>query len=254
MTVWTLIRLVSIVLGVVIAWYLATIIGNYIISRINRINYRGNKQRIITLGSLVTWTIRVIIGISGVVWVLRILNIDPSPFIAGAGILGLAVSFGSQNLIRDMINGFFIILENQYDIGDEVKIGAIQGIVEDLTLRATRIRDDSGALYIIPNSSVLQVANLTDKWTKITYLMSVNNKESLEKLEKVLDYVRDKMYEKYKEDIIEGPMIERIQSFDSSTIKLIVSCKVSPHKKRSLEPLFLLSLKEGVEMVNLSIA
>jgi len=254
MTVWTLIRLVSIVLGVVIAWYLATIIGNYIISRINRINYRGNKQRIITLGSLVTWTIRVIIGISGVVWVLRILNIDPSPFIAGAGILGLAVSFGSQNLIRDMINGFFIILENQYDIGDEVKIGAIQGIVEDLTLRATRIRDDSGALYIIPNSSVVQVANLTDKWTKITYLMSVNNKESLEKLEKVLDYVRDKMYEKYKEDVIEGPMIERIQSFDSSTIKLIVSCKVSPHKKRSLEPLFLLSLKEGVEMVNLSIA
>lgn len=254
MTVWTLIRLVSIVLGVVIAWYLATIIGNYIISRINRINYRGNKQRIITLGSLVTWTIRVIIGISGVVWVLRVLNIDPSPFIAGAGILGLAVSFGSQNLIRDMINGFFIILENQYDIGDEVKIGAIQGIVEDLTLRATRIRDDSGALYIIPNSSVVQVANLTDKWTKITYLMSVNNKESLEKLEKVLDYVRDKMYEKYKEDVIEGPMIERIQSFDSSTIKLIVSCKVSPHKKRSLEPLFLLSLKEGVEMVNLSIA
>lgn len=254
MTVWTLIRLVSIVLGVVIAWYLATIIGNYIISRINRINYRGNKQRIITLGSLVTWTIRVIIGISGVVWVLRILNIDPSPFIAGAGILGLAVSFGSQNLIRDMINGFFIILENQYDIGDEVKIGAIQGIVEDLTLRATRIRDDSGALYIIPNSSVVQVANLTDKWTKITYLMSVNNKESLEKLEKVLDYVRDKMYEKYKEDVIEGPIIERIQSFDSSTIKLIVSCKVSPHKKRSLEPLFLLSLKEGVEMVNLSIA
>jgi len=254
MTVWTLIRLVSIVIGVVIAWYLATIIGNYIISRINRINYRGNKQRIITLGSLVTWTIRVIIGISGVVWVLRVLNIDPSPFIAGAGILGLAVSFGSQNLIRDMINGFFIILENQYDIGDEVKIGAIQGIVEDLTLRATRIRDDSGALYIIPNSSILQVANLTDKWTKITYLMSVNNKESLEKLEKVLDYVRDKMYEKYKEDVIEGPIIERIQSFDSSTIKLIVSCKVSPHKKRSLEPLFLLSLKEGVEMVNLSIA
>ncbi|MGC8972101.1 MAG: mechanosensitive ion channel family protein [bacterium] len=253
MTVWTLIRLVSIILGVIIVWYLATIIGNYIISRINRINYKGNKQRIITLGSLITWTIRVIIGVSGVVWMLRVLNIDPSPFIAGAGILGLAISFGSQNLIRDMINGFFIILENQYDIGDEVKIGAIQGVVEDLTLRATRIRDESGALYIIPNSSVVQVANLTDKWTKINYVMNVSNKEPLEKLEKVLDYARDKMCEKYGGDIIEGPKIEGIQSFDSSTIRLVVSCKVSPHKRRSLEPFFLLSLKEGVEKVDLSI-
>jgi len=253
MTISTLIRLISIALGVIVVWYLANLIGNYIISRISRLNYRGNKQRVITLGSLITWVIRVIIGVSGVVWILRTLNIDPSPFIAGAGIIGLAVSFGSQNLIRDMINGFFIILENQYDIGDEVKIGPIQGVVEDLTLRATRIRDDSGALYTIPNGSIVQVANLTEKWSRISYVMSVSNKESLEKIESVVSYVRDRMVERYKEDIIEGPKIEGIQSFDSSTVKLVISCKISPHRKRLLEPFFLLSLKEGVENANLSI-
>ncbi len=253
MTISTLVRLISIATGVIVVWYLANLIGNSIIVKISRLNYKGNKQRIITLGSLITWAIRVIIGISGVVWILRVLNIDPSPFIAGAGIIGLAVSFGSQNLIRDMINGFFIILENQYDIGDEVKIGAIQGVVEDLTLRTTRVRDDSGALYTIPNSSIVQVANLTEKWSKIFYVMSVSNKESLEKIESVVSYVRDRMFERYKEDIIEGPKIEGIQSFDSSTVKLVISCKISPHKKRLLEPFFLLSLKEGVEKANLSI-
>lgn len=253
MNVWILIKLLLIILGAVIIWYLANLIGNGIISRIDRIRYKGNKKRIITLGSLITWVIRVIIGISAVVWVLRVLNIDPSPFIAGAGILGLAISFGSQNLIRDMINGFFIILENQYDIGDEVRIGAIQGVVEDLTLRVTRIRDDSGALYTIPNSSISQVANLTDKWTKISYTINVNNKESLERIEEVLGYVRERINEKYKGDIIEEPKIEGVQSFDSSTIKITISCKVSPNKKRILGPLFLLSLKEGVEKVNLNI-
>ncbi|MBC7319153.1 mechanosensitive ion channel [bacterium] len=253
MNAWVLIRLLSIILGAVITWYLANLIGNSVISRINKIGYKGDKNRIITLGSLITWVIRVIIGVSAVVWILRTLNIDPSPFIAGAGILGLAISFGSQNLIRDMINGFFIILENQYDIGDEVKIGAIQGVVEDLTLRTTKVRDETGALYIIPNSSISQVANLTDKWTKISHTISVSNKEPLEKIEEVLRYVRDKMYERYREDIIEEPKIEGVQAFDSSTVKLAISCKVSPHKKRILAPFFLLSLKEGVEEVNLNI-
>ncbi|MCX7795273.1 MAG: mechanosensitive ion channel family protein [bacterium] len=253
MNVWVLIKLLSIILGAVTIWYLANLIGNSIISRIDRIRYKGNKQRIITLGSLITWVIRVIIGISAVVWILRVLSIDPSPFIAGAGILGLAISFASQNLIRDMINGFFIILENQYDIGDEVRIGAIQGVVEDLTLRVTRIRDDSGALYIIPNSSISQVANLTDKWAKLSYIINVNSKESLERIEEVLRYVKEKISERNREYIIEEPTIEGVQSFDSSTVKVAISCKVSPHKKRILGSLFLLSLKEGVEKVNLNI-
>ncbi len=248
-----LIRLISILLGSVILWYLATLIGNYFISKVSGIQYKGNKQRIITLSSLVTWIIRVIIGISAVIWILRLLNIDPSGFIAGAGILGLAVSFGSQNLIRDTINGFFIILENQFDIGDEVKIGSIQGVVEGLTLRVTKIRDDSGALYIIPNSTIAQVANLSDEWSRIVYTLNVNNKEPIEKLEKVVSYVKDKLCERYSEELIDGPRIEGIQAFDSANLKVVVSCKVSATKKRLIEPFFLLSLKEGVERETLVI-
>lgn len=248
-----LIRLFSIILGSVILWYLANLISNYFISKVSSFQYKGDKQRIITLSSLITWLIRVIIGISAVIWILRLLNIDPSPFIAGAGILGLAVSFGSQNLIRDTINGFFIILENQYDIGDEVKIGAIQGTVESLTLRVTRIRDDSGALYTIPNSTISQVANLSDKWARISYTLNVSNKEPLEKLERVVTYVLEKLQDKYGKDLIDSPKVEGIQAFDSANVKVTVSCKVSAPKKKLIEPFFLLALKEGVERENLAI-
>jgi len=253
MNLGTLIRLVSIIAGSVVLWYLPNSIGNYLMSKIGNLQYRGNKQRIITLSSLITWIIRVVIGVAAVIWVLRLLNIDPSPFIAGAGILGLAVSFGSQNLIRDTINGFFIILENQYDIGDEVKIGAIQGTVESLTLRITRVRDDSGALYIVPNSTISQVANLSDRWSRILYTLNVSSKEPLEKLERVISYTKDKLQDKYDKELIEGPRIDGIQAFDAATLKVMVSCKVAAPKKKLIEPFFLLSLKEGVEKENLII-
>lgn len=248
-----LLRLISLLLGSVVLWYLATLIGNYFILKLSGFQYKGDKQRIITLSSLVTWIIRVIIGLSAVTWMLRLLNIDPSAFIAGAGILGLAISFGSQNLIRDTINGFFIILENQFDIGDEVKIGGIQGIVEGLTLRVTKIRDDTGALYIIPNSTISQVANLSDRWARIVYTLNVSSKEPIEKLEKVVGYVRDRLYERYREELIDGPRIEGIQAFDSTSLKVVISCKVSTSKKKTIESFFLLSLKDGVERENLVI-
>jgi len=254
MNLGTLIRLVSVIAGSIVLWYLSNSIGNYLILKIGNLQYRGDKQRIITLGSLITWIIRVVIGVAAVIWVLRLLNIDPSPFIAGAGILGLAVSFGSQNLIRDTINGFFIILENQYDIGDEVKIGAIQGTVESLTLRITRVRDDSGALYIVPNSTISQVANLSDRWSRILYTINVSSKEPLEKLERVISYTKDKLQDKYDKELIEGPRIDGIQAFDAATLKVMVSCKVIAPKKKVIEPFFLLSLKEGVEKENLIIA
>jgi small conductance mechanosensitive channel len=248
----TAIKIISISIGAVLLWYLANIIGSYIISKVNSVSHRLNKQRIITLGSLITWGIRVLIVVASIVWILQVLNISPGPFLTGAGILGIAVSLGSQNLIRDALNGFFIILENQYDIGDEIKVGTIQGIVEDLNLRTTKLRDETGALYTIPNSTISQVANLTDKWYRICYTLNVSNKEPLEKLERILNYIESKLKEDHRSDILNNPNIE-IQGFDATSIKVKITCNISAHKKRTIEPAFLTFLKEGIEKENLNI-
>ncbi|MGC9063855.1 MAG: mechanosensitive ion channel family protein, partial [bacterium] len=182
-------RIISISIGAVVLWYLANIIGIQIIPKVSSASRRFNKQRIVTLGSLITWSIRVLIGVIAIVWILQVLNVNPGPFLTGAGILGIAVSLGSQNIMRDILNGFFIIFEDQYDIGDEIQVGTIQGIVEDLNLRTTKIRDETGALYILPNSTISQVANLTNKWYKVSYNLNVSIKESLERLKGVVDYI-----------------------------------------------------------------
>jgi small conductance mechanosensitive channel len=246
------IRIISIILGAVLLWYLANIIGSRVISRVSNVSHRLNKQRIVTLGSLITWGIRVLIGVISIVWVLQVLSINPGPFLTGAGILGLAVSLGSQNLIRDTLNGFFIILENQYDIGDEIRIGTIQGIVEDLNLRTTKIRDETGALYILPNSTISQVANLTNKWYKISYTLNINSKESLERLERVVGYMEARLREIYEKDILDRPNIE-LQGFDATSLKVRITCNVKANRKKEIESVFLTFLKEGIEKENLNI-
>jgi len=247
-----IIKIISIFTGTALLWYLANAIGSYIISKVNSASHGLNRQRIITLGSLLTWSIRVLIVVASIAWILQVLNINPGPFLTGAGILGIAISLGSQNLIRDALNGFFIILENQYDIGDEIKVGPIQGIVEGLTLRTTKLRDETGAFYTIPNSTISQVANLTDKWYKICYTLNVSSKESLEKLEEVLSHIETNLRENYSGDILDSPNAE-IQGFDSTSLKVKITCNINAHKKRIIEPAFLTFLKEGIEKENLNI-
>jgi small conductance mechanosensitive channel len=98
------------------------------------------------------------------VMILRKMRVDPTPLLAGAGIAGLAIGFGAQNLVRDIISGFFILFENQYSIGDTVRVGDHQGKVEQISLRSTELLDADGGLHIIPNSEVRTVINLSKEW------------------------------------------------------------------------------------------
>ena len=105
--------------------------------------------------------------------ILPLLGINMGPLLASAGIVGLAIGFGAQTLVRDFINGFLILVENQYDIGDTVQIAGVQGAVEAMTLRRTVLRDDSGALHTVPSSEIKVVSNLTRDWTQVPIHVSV---------------------------------------------------------------------------------
>ena len=99
--------------------------------------------------------------------VLGQLGFNIGPLLASAGVVGLAVSFGSQSLVRDFVTGFFLQLEHQFALGDVVRIGAFEGTVENITLRLVYLRDASGALHIIPNGQITQVTNLTRAWGRV---------------------------------------------------------------------------------------
>src|SRR5699024_6993326 len=123
--------------------------------------FYADEKKINTLSTVLKNIIKYIFYFIGLVMVLDMFNISTSSILATAGIGGLAIGFGAQSLVKDIITGFFILFEDQFSVGDYVKIGEYEGIVEELGVRVTKIRDFSGELHIIPNSNIGAVTNRT---------------------------------------------------------------------------------------------
>ena len=119
------------------------------------------RARAATIGSVLSSVTNVVITTIAAVIIVGELGIDVAPIIASAGIVGVAVGFGAQNLVKDFLSGIFLVLEDQYGVGDEVKIGDVKGVVETVGLRSTRVRDSSGTLWHIRNGEVVTVGNFT---------------------------------------------------------------------------------------------
>ncbi len=137
----------------------------------------GNARRaaqLRTLAAIVRATAYGIIGFLVVLQILPLFNIDLKPLLASAGVVGLGISFGAQSLFKDMLNGLFILLEDQFNVGDVVKLAGLTGTVEDLSLRATTLRDGDGTMYFIPNSQIATVSNLSREFSIASLSVSVD--------------------------------------------------------------------------------
>ena len=131
------------------------------------------SQQLRTLsGVIYSIGVLVILFIAGM-QILALLGINMGPLLASAGIAGLAIGFGAQTLVKDFINGFFILAENQYDIGDTIRIAGVNGVVENVTLRRTVLRDTDGTVHTVPSSEIKVVSNLTRDWTQLNLHVSV---------------------------------------------------------------------------------
>jgi small-conductance mechanosensitive channel len=147
-------------------------------------------QRTQTLTKVVSSTGIVVIWSLGAVYVLKELDFDLGPLLAGAGIIGLAVGFGAQSLVKDVVTGFFILLEDQYGVGDNVAINQIAaGKVEVLTLRVTGLRDLDGTLHFVANGDITHVANRSKDWARAVIDVRVAYREEPERVRAVLDRV-----------------------------------------------------------------
>jgi len=137
------------------------------------------QRRATTLGGILTSLVNATVGFTAVLMMLRELTIDVMPILTGAGIAGLAIGFGAQNLVRDFISGFFLILEDQVRIGDAVRVNGVGGSVEQINLRTIVVRDGEGAVQVFPNGSITALANLSKQYAYATVDLRIAYTENI---------------------------------------------------------------------------
>ena len=188
------------------------------------------SQQLRTLSSIVYSVGVSIIVFVAAMQVLPLLGINMGPLLASAGIAGLAVGFGAQTLVHDFINGFFILVENQYDIGDTIKIAGVQGVVETMTLRRTVLRDADGTQYTVPSSEIKIVSNLTRDWTQVEMHISVAYGVDSDRVIKLLQEVGAELAAdpQYKEMIVAKPEVPGIEKVSGAEVDYLMLVKTRP--------------------------
>ncbi|WP_353929211.1 mechanosensitive ion channel family protein [Okeanomitos corallinicola TIOX110] len=177
-------------------------------------------------------TTLICIGV-GILIALVALGIDIVPLLAGAGLIGVAVSLASQNLIKDAINGFLIILEDQYALGDVIVVGDVGGLVENLNLRMTQVRDAEGRLITIPNSEIKVVANLSSRWSRADLTIPVSYQTNIDRALQLIKDVANEMNQEplWQRQIIDQPSILGIDNFGDRGMMIRVWIKTQPLKQ-----------------------
>src|SRR5215467_1027797 len=213
-------------------------------------------QQFRTVASVITS-----VGVFGIFFVaalevLSLLGLNLGPMLASAGIAGLAIGFGAQTLVHDFINGFFILLENQYDIGDTVRIAGVKGAVERMSLRTTILRDEDGTVHIVPNSSIQIVSNMTRDWSQLAMKVAVAYSEPSDKIVTLLKQVGEEVRhdERFAADIvsdIDVPGIDRVGNGEAEYLMLV---KTRPNKQYAVSRELRRRIKQCFEKNNVQAA
>lgn len=190
----------------------------------------AQKKREDTLSRIFGGVLKIVIIAIALMMVLQELGIEIAPILAGAGIVGVAIGFGGQYLIRDVISGFFIILENQYRIGDVVDFDGTGGLVEDISLRMTTIRDLDGTVHHIPHGEIKRVSNLSKFFSRVNINVGVSYNSNLEHVIAVINRVGQEMALDpiWKDAIIKPPQFLRVDEFADSSINIKILGDTQP--------------------------
>lgn len=259
---WLLSHGIKIVLIAVIAYVLKRIIHGVIVRAV-RIAVRSEdyqskeaeEKRENTLISLFTVTLQTLIVLIAGMMILEELGVQIGPMLAAAGIVGLAFGFGGQYLIRDIITGLFVIMENQYRIGDVVNINGIGGSVENITLRKTTLRDMNGTVHHIPHGEIKTVSNLTKDFSRVNMNLGISYNSNLEHVIAVVNEIGSQMAEdpQFKDSILKPIQFVRVDDFADSAIiikmvgetKVLKQWEVAGEFRKRLKITF---DKEGIEI------
>ncbi len=229
---------IYVVVGVVLN-VIARFISRGIVRRVeddDHATLSEREKRARTLASVFNNFVLVVISIIVIFLILQEFGVNITPLLAGAGLVGFAIAFSAQSFVKDVLNGFFILMENQFQQGDIVKIGAVSGVVERITLRSTRIRALDGGLHFIPNSSISQVSNLTHGWSGVMFDVAATCEEDSGKVRKALKAVLREVAteERYKDDFLEEPQVLGPLELGGANVTYRILAKTKPFKSEPL--------------------
>lgn len=230
-------RLTRIILAIAVLAIIQMVV-NHFIGRLVEKAVRGHhyksareeKQREDTLIGLFRTALTVILWIIGIIFILQEFGVNLAALATGAGLIGIVVGFGAQSMIKDFLSGMFIILENQYRVGDVVTIGGHSGLVENVTIRMTKLRDLDGSVYFVPNGEITTVRNMTLEYSGVIIEVGISYDSDVEQAKKLIDQVGRDMAEDadWKDRIIEPITFLRLDSFGDSSVNLMAVGKTVP--------------------------
>jgi moderate conductance mechanosensitive channel len=191
----------------------------------------ASRRRLQTLSATFRGIVQTVILFIGLVTFLSQLDVNITPILTSAGVLGIAIGLGAQSLIKDFFAGFLILLEDQFSVGDTVKIGETSGTVEQLTLRVTRVRALDGSLTMIPNGSIGALVNYSKGWSRVVLDVEVDYREDVDRAMRVMLETARRMKEESRADIIEEPAMLGVDKLGATGVTLRLLVKTSANKQ-----------------------
>ncbi|HEY93277.1 MAG TPA: mechanosensitive ion channel family protein [Dehalococcoidia bacterium] len=224
---------VALILFVILRFTLPLIVKRFVSRRMAGDIEAEIKKRTDTLSSILINIVGIIIAIIAILTILPEFGVNITTLIAGLGVGGLAIAFAAQNLVRDFITGFFILLEDQYRVGDVVAVAGIAGLVEEIALRRTILRDLDGVVHSVPNGKVEISSNMTKKFSRVNLDISVGYGENLDRVIEVINAVCYEIAEdpKWKPDLITTPAVVRVNNLGDSGIDIKIMGDTKPSRQ-----------------------
>jgi small conductance mechanosensitive channel len=227
--------LLFIVIKVVLIWLAAKLTNRLAKAALKRVVHersrnplRFDPRRTRTIGLLMENVVTYAVNFLAILLILSQFNFNLGPLIAGAGVVGLAIGFGAQSIVKDVITGFFIIFEDQFAVGDVIQTGTYKGTVEAIGLRVTTIRAWTGEIFIIPNSQIQSVTNFSLYNSVAVVDLQFSVEEDIERAMKVLREILQNLNEK-NDNIVKEPVLQGIQTLGETTAALRVAVECRPN-------------------------
>ena len=250
--------LIILIIGVILWFLIRQLIPplvNRTVEKSKGESKKGLEKRTNTLVGVLTGAGRIIIVVVVILMVLTEIGVPVGPMLAGFGIAGVAVGFGAQYLVRDLIAGIFILWENQYRVGDVATVGGVTGLVEDVTLRKTVLRDLDGIVHHVPNGEIKVASNYSRHFSRVNLDVPVSYGTDLDHAMDVINRVGEELAadENWRDRLITTPKALRINKFGDSGIDIKITCDVKPSEQWATMGELRLRLKkvfdaEGIEI------
>lgn len=236
----------------IILIFLFSRVAKYIINRLidhfanpkSSKRFKLRSRRVQTVGKLMKNTASYVLNFIVILLILGEFHINLAPLLAGAGVIGLAIGFGAQSLVKDVISGFFIILEDHFSVGDVIETGKFKGTVEMIGLRATRLKSWTGEVFIIPNGSIIDVTNFSVSNSLAVIDVSI---AATQQLEEATDRIRGVLHKFEDPNLIGTPELLGVQSMTASDIVLRITAVCRPNTQSALTRRLNAELKKGLE-------